>query len=95
MRVGRNLRQILGLQFIIVGVVPLVLVAALLWLLVIPRIRGEVGIRHQILARSISGRVTTYLQGAERELLALADYIAARGAQSEAYWCSLLDSQRQ
>jgi len=92
MRVGRNLRQILGLQFIIVGVVPLVLVAALLWLLVIPRIRGEVGIRHQILARSISGRVTTYLQGAERELLALADYIAARGAQSEAYWCSLLDS---
>ncbi len=92
MKNGMPLSRLMGLQSVIVAIVPLILVAALLWLLVIPGIRDEVGVRHQVLASSISGRITTYLQGAEHELLALADYIVSRGTQPQSYWSNLLDT---
>ena len=88
----RPLGQLLGIQMVIITVVPLLMVALLLWLLAIPRIREAISVRHQVLAGSISGRITTMLTGAEHELKFLGNYIDSRGVQSQEYWCTLLDA---
>ena len=80
------------MQFALAASVPLIAVAALIWLSMLPQMRTEIGIRHQALARSIAGQVTTHLLGVERELRALAVYIGKQGKQSAPFWFELLDS---
>ena len=88
----RPLGQLLGIQMMFIAVIPLLMVAVLLWQLAIPRIHEAISVRHQVLASSISGRITTLQAGAEHELKSLGTYIESRGVQSREYWCNLLDS---
>ena len=88
----RPLGQLLGIQMTFIAVFPLLMVALLLWQLAIPRIHEGISVRHQVLASSISGRITTLLAGAEHELKSIGTYIENRGVQSQEYWCELLDS---
>lgn len=80
------------MQFALAASVPLAAVAVVVWLSLLPQMQTEIGIRHQALARSIAGQVTTHLLGAERELRALAEYIRVLGKQWPKFWYSLLDS---
>jgi PAS domain S-box-containing protein len=80
------------MQFALAASVPLAAVAVLVWLVLVPQMHTEIGIRHQALARSIAGQVTTHLFGAERELSALAEYIGIQGKQSVPFRFDLLDS---
>ena len=80
------------MQFALAASVPLAAVAILIWLSLLPQMRTEIGIRHQALARSIAGQVTTHLLGAERELRALAEYIGILGIQWPKFWFTLLDA---
>ena len=86
------LRRWLTMQFALAASMPLVVVAAIVWLSLLPQMRTEIGVRHQALARSIAGQVTTHLLGAERELRALAGYIRILGKQWPKFWYTLLDS---
>ena len=88
----RPLGQLLGIQMTFIAVIPLLMVALLLWQLALPRIHEGISVRHQVLAGSISGRISTLLAGAEHELESLGTYIETRGVQSQEYWCNLLDS---
>jgi PAS domain S-box-containing protein len=88
----RPLRRLLAMHFALAASVPLAAVAVLVWLSLLPQMRTEIGIRHQALARSIAGQVTTYLLGAERELRALAEYIGIQDKKPAPFWFELLDS---
>ena len=92
MKSVQPLQRWLTLQFVLAASVPLAVVAVLVWLMLLPQMRTEIGIRHQALARSIAGQVTTHLLGAERELRALAEYIDILGKQWPQFWFKLLDS---
>ena len=92
MKYVQPLQRWLTLQFALAASVPLATVALLVWLMLLPQMRTEIGIRHQALARSIAGQVTTHLLGAERELRALAGYIDLLGKQWPNFWFTLLDS---
>lgn len=85
------LRRWLALQFGLVATVPLVAVAALVWMSLLPQMREDISTRNQTLASSIAGRISTHLHGADLELRAVADYIEMVGNKPAAFWFDLLD----
>lgn len=89
----RPLRRWLALQFALVAGMPLVVVAALVWLSLLPQMRTDIAVRHQTLARAIAGRVAAHLLGADHALRALADYIDTQGPQPAQTWVPLLDAE--
>ena len=85
---GRKLQ----FQFVVVALVP-ILVAGLLaifWL--VPQVRQEIGVHHQDMARVVGSQVAIHLQGAERELHALADYLGIQIQEPEAEFTQVLDA---
>jgi PAS domain S-box-containing protein len=89
----RPLRRWLTLQFALVASMPLVVVAALVWLSLLPQMRTDIAVRHQALARAIAGRVAAHLLGADHALKALADYIDAQDPDLARFWIPLMDAQ--
>jgi hypothetical protein len=77
--VARPLWQWLAWRFIVAGVLPLLLVAALLLQLLLPQVIAGIEARHEVLARAIAGQVEEYLRGAAREMSALAAYVGTSG----------------
>ena len=92
MKTTRPLHRWLALQFLMVASVPLVTVAALVWLFLLPQIRHDISINHQILARAVAGQISVHLHGAELELSAVANYIKKLGRRKASYWFELLDA---
>jgi PAS domain S-box-containing protein len=88
----RPLSRWLTLQFALVASMPLVVVAALVWFVLLPQMRTDMAVRHQALAQAIAGRVAAHLLGADHALRALADYVDTQGHQPPPFWISLLDA---
>ncbi len=85
------LRRWLALQFALIATVPLVAVAALVWLSLLPQMRADLVVRKQALARAIAGQVSTYLFGAGMVLRAVADTLDLEGG-SPTDWFAALDA---
>ena len=77
----RPLWRWLGWRFTLAGVLPLLLVAALLMWVMLPQVMADIEARHQALARAIAGQVEEYLRSAGRELSAVAEYLEQPGDQ--------------
>jgi len=90
--VARPLWQWLAWRFILAGVLPLLLVAALLLQVLLPQVTAGIEARHAVLARAISGQVEEYLRGAGREMSALAAYVGQRGMPQRAQLQAMLDA---
>ena len=87
------LKGYLSLLFGIVAILPIITIAVLVWFLVMPSIQSRTGNQHQALARSIAGQISTYLEGGERQLTALAEYLQDRKNQPDTGPVRLLDAQ--
>jgi hypothetical protein len=69
----RPLHLWLALRIVLAGLVPLVVVAALVAGVLLPQLRVDFEIRYQALARAIAGQIETHLLGAGYELRAIAE----------------------
>ena len=69
------LRRYLSLQFGIIAASPVIVIAFLFWLFLIPQMRADVGIKQRALARAISGQISAHLMGGQRQLMALSKYV--------------------
>ncbi|BBO75389.1 hypothetical protein DSCW_28060 [Desulfosarcina widdelii] len=87
------LKGYLSLLFGIVAILPIITIAVLVWFFVMPSIQSRTGNQHRALARSIAGQISTYLEGGERQLTALAEYLQDRQVQPDTGPVRLLDAQ--
>jgi len=87
------LKGYLALLFGVVAIPPIITIAVLAWFFVMPSIQSRTGNQHQALARSIAGQISTYLEGGERQLTALAEYLQDRKDQPDTETVRLLDAQ--
>jgi PAS domain S-box-containing protein len=87
------LRRYLYYQLGLMAVVQLLIVAALVWTVLLPRMRTDIGIRQQALARTIAGQVSAHLAGGERQLTALTDYLGTGYDPSPFSLNAFLDTQ--
>jgi PAS domain S-box-containing protein len=90
--VARPLWQWLAWRFIVAGVLPLLLVAALLLQVLLPQVIAGIEARHEVLARAIAGQVEEYLRGAAREMSALAAHVGSGGWPQRQRLQALLDA---
>ena len=93
MKTPASLQRYLSLQLGLVIVLQFVIAALLIWQILLPRVRSDIGLRHQALARAIADEVTAHLEGGQRQLSVLADYVRIQGDQPPEYWFDILDSQ--
>jgi diguanylate cyclase (GGDEF)-like protein/PAS domain S-box-containing protein len=82
----------LVLRFAWVAALPLLLVALLVWLLLLPHIRADIEVRYQTLARAVAGQVEMYLLSAQHQLTAITGILEARGQRPSTYWFVPLDA---
>ena len=93
MKKTKSLRYHQSLQFALVAGLPVMIMVILVWLFLLPAMRSDTGIRHQGIARSIAGQVSSHVFGGQRQLAALADFLKTRDGLSERQVTALLDSQ--
>lgn len=86
------LRQWLALRFALAGILPLLLVAALLLWVLLPQVLRDIESRQHTLALAISGQVEAHLRGAGRELSAVAEYLRRNGQQEVSALVPILDA---
>lgn len=92
---ARPLRTWLALRIVLAGVLPLVVVAALVLWILSPQLRADLEILHQTLARALAGQIEAHLLGAGRELRALATDLRGQNPQDPqpaAFWMNRLDA---
>ena len=87
------LKFFLSLQLGIVAIIPVATIAILVWFFVMPLIQARTGLRDQSMAQSIAGQVSAYLNGGERQLTALAEYLREVHPDSVQDQGGLLDAQ--
>ena len=88
----QTLRRWLALRFAWVAALPLLVVAVLVWLWLAPLIRTDFNMRHQALARAVTGQIETYLFGVQRQLDAVAKLRHSLGYRPTPYWFAALDA---
>nr|WP_320192156.1 PAS domain S-box protein [uncultured Desulfobacter sp.] len=93
MKKTKSLRYHQSLQFALVAGLPVLIIAFLVWLFLLPAMQSDTKIRHQGMARSIAGQVSSNVLGGQRQLAALADFIQTRNGLSDQQVTRLLDSQ--
>ena len=71
MSLGRYLAISIGM----VAIPPILIIAGLFWLLVIPQLRSDLGLQQGGLARAIANQASAYLTGGERQLQSVATYL--------------------
>ncbi len=81
----------IALRFALVAALPLLVVCALVWLMIVPEMNRDIGVRYQALARAIAGQVEAHLLGAQRELGAIGNYIGTQEVSPPPRFFSLLD----
>jgi PAS domain S-box-containing protein len=89
----KSLRYHQLLQFTLVAGLPVLIIAIFVWFFLLPAMRSDTEIRHQGMARSIAGQVSSHIFGGQRQLAALADFIQNRRGLSNEQLTALLDSQ--
>ena len=88
----RPLHLWLALRIVLAGLVPLVVVAALVAGVLLPQLSVDFEIRYQALARAIAGQIETHLLGAGYELRAIAEDFRDLSNQPISFWFSSLDA---
>ena len=88
----RSLHLWLALRIVLAGLIPLVVVAALVAGVLLPQLRVDFEVRYQALARAIAGQIETHLLGAKYELRAIAEDFRNLGKQPISFWSSSLDA---
>ncbi len=86
------LRRYLSFQFTMVAALPVVIIAVLVWAFIMPQMRANISARNKVIARTIAGQVSAHLKGGENQLIALADYMTAKGPFSPDQLTALLDA---
>ncbi len=87
------LRRYLSLQFAAVAALPVFIIAVLVWLLLMPQIRTRIDVQHEGLARAVADQISAHLKGGERQLIALADFVASDEHSSSGQLIGMLDAQ--
>ncbi|WP_321417149.1 ATP-binding protein [uncultured Desulfobacter sp.] len=93
MKKTKSLRYHQSLQFALVAGLPVLMIAILVWLFLLPAMQSDTKIRHQGMARSIAGQVSSNVLGGQRQLAALANFIQTIDGFSDRQLTALLDSQ--
>lgn len=86
------LKRYLFFQFILVGIIPVIIIATLAWWFLMPTIRSRTHVQHKAVARAIAGQVSSYMEGGQRQLRALADYIQTLRIKTDKSISPLLDA---
>ena len=89
---GRPLWLWLASRFVLAGVLPLLVVAALLLAVPLPQARDEIDNQQRALARVIASQVEVQLLGAERELSATAAHLRQGSGQPPSFAFDALDA---
>ena len=87
-----SLRTYLSAQFGIIALLPILAVTFILWFFIMPEEREQTRIRHQALARTVAGQMSTLLEDGEQQLKALAEYIQYRQKFAGSQLTPLLDA---
>ena len=87
-----RLSQILSLQIGLIIAFPLLALALIAYLWVMPQIRTDVESGHQDIAYAVADKIEAHLSGAEHELSALASYLKGRLPRRAGTWQPLLDA---
>ena len=88
-----SFRRYLSVQFGMIAVLPVIIIAILVWQFLMPQMRTNTGIQHEALARAIAGQISAHLMGGERQLVALANFMETRGPHPASELTALLDAQ--
>ncbi len=86
------LKRYLSLHFGAVAILPVVIIAGLVCLFMMPAIQHRTEIQHQTLARAIADNVSTHLACGERQLIALSGYFQHKQFQTDTEVVRLLDA---
>ena len=71
----------------------MIIIAILAWWFLMPTMRYRTHVKHQAVARAIAGQVSSFLEGGQRQLCALADYLQVMEMIMDASATPLLDAQ--
>lgn len=93
MKSPKPIRYYLSWYFGFVAAFPVIIIACLVWLYLMPTMEANTGIQHQGMARSMAGQISAHLMGGERQLTALADFLEAQEELPAKTLFRLLDSQ--
>jgi PAS domain S-box-containing protein len=86
------LRRFVARQIAVLTTLPVALIVALIWLFLLPQVRTNSSIQQHALARTVAGEILAHLMGGERQLVALADVVAAQGGFTPTQLTTLLDA---
>lgn len=92
MPIAYSLRVWLALRIFLAGMLPLVLVALLVFVVLLPQFQLDLESRHQGLARAVVEHIQAQLISAWNELGSIAQDIGNQSNQSAAYWFAPLDA---
>lgn len=93
MKSPMSIRLYLSLKFGIVAILPVLIIAVVVWQFLIPQMRARTEIQQKGMARAIAGQISAHLMGGERQLSALADYLEQHDNFQSSRLFPLLDSQ--
>ena len=93
MRSPIPLRRFLSLQFAFVAGLPMLFIGALVWLFLLPELRANSHLQQKSMARSIAGQISAHLQGGERQMAALAEFMRTRWTLASVQLSDLLDAE--
>lgn len=93
MKYPMPLRHYLSLHFGLAAIIPVMVIAVLVYLFIVPDTQERTTVQHQIVADSISGQVSAYLEGGARQIKALAAQLENRGIQPGPELTAMLDAQ--
>nr|NJM01071.1 PAS domain S-box protein [Desulfobacula sp.] len=93
MKSPMSIRLYLSLKFGIVAILPVLIIAVVIWQFQIPQMRTRTEIQQKGMARAIAGQISAHLMGGQRQLSALADYLKQQDHSQSSRFFSLLDSQ--
>lgn len=88
-----SLRHYLSLYFGLAAIIPAMAIASMVYFSMVPDTRERTKIQHQAMADAISGQISAYLEGGQRQIKALATQLENRGIQPGPELTALLDAQ--
>ncbi len=88
-----SLRWFLSINLGSALVVQFVIVVLLVWLILLPRMRADLGFHQHALAQAVAGDISVQVLGGERQLRALAQFVGLHPDFAHDQWGDLLDAQ--
>lgn len=93
MRASTPLHKHLSLKFGAVAILPILIISWLTLHYLVPEMKRQIANQHAGLARSVASQISAHLQGGERQLLALSDFLNSKQNWNSLELIPLLDAQ--